>query len=329
MQKINCGARGEFSFALKKAGKDELIFEKPSKNLILDYFLSAVNSKAYTNSVINSMTWGDIGHFTRVGTGSTPPTPSDISLVNPVLLSQAGTLHSSGHTYDEENNTITSRKVCRTEYAAATQAYNLSEVGVYTSSSPTISPSSPIVSRALITDNQGNPTTITLDVGDILVVFYTLEVTSPAIIERTINIKGQDVLWKSVRHRALNNPYWPWSTSVIYNLKSATANIGINVPRVPFEIFPVGGSASTFPPNSTSIGWFDQNNAVADITPLNPDSSGIRTRQRVNLSWLNGDPIYGFYMAQDGAWCHSFDVGITKTDQEVIEVETFLKLSRI
>ena len=160
----------------------------PFKNLLLDNFFKTVSPLG------NGDTISAEPAYCKVGTGSTPPSPVDT-----YLASQVARIGRSGQSYTYSNSIATGywRQVATPfTFPVGSVVGNISEIGVSNYED------SLLLSRSLIKDGLGNPTTITLTATDQLKVKYTLRRTQP-----TTTTSGVLTL---VRDGVSENHPWVW-----------------------------------------------------------------------------------------------------------------------
>lgn len=166
-------ARGEFHLIVTRANGD--VEEATFPNMLLD------NAFASSNPILA---------YCTVGSGTTPPAGTDTQ-----LESRLGSNLSAGGTSEELSATFvgsiaTVARKTTMVFSAGGVIGNVSELAIY--SSPSIAAGN-IVVRALVTDVNGDPTTITLDAGDQLTVEHTLYVDIETRPTPTVmNINGTD-----------------------------------------------------------------------------------------------------------------------------------------
>lgn len=173
---INCGMRGLFKFEATDSitGK---------KRIVADWFPNLITNAGLDGFGTVNLGSSYLQQFCKVGTGTTTPAVTDTSLQNQIAststtLSQSTSINSSSP-YNT-NNTIVKR------FATGVAAGNLTEVGMGNSSTGGI-----LWSRALILDNLGNPTTITILSTEILDVTYQLQLFPPLTdIPYTVSISA-------------------------------------------------------------------------------------------------------------------------------------------
>lgn len=169
--KIEGKARGEFKLIVTRGdgSKEELKFP----NMLLD------NSFASVSAVFS---------YCTAGSGTTPPAGTDTQLVSRLgsNLSSSGSSQELSTTFVGSIATV-ARKTTMV-FAAGGVIGNVSELAIYANN--TISAAS-IRARALVTDVNGDPTTITLEASDQLTVEHTIYVDIETRPTPTVmNIKG-------------------------------------------------------------------------------------------------------------------------------------------
>lgn len=164
----------------------------PFKNLLLDNFFKTISPLG------NGSTITPEPQNCKVGTGSTPPSPVDTQLVSQVASIGKG---GSSYTYSSSIATGYWRQLATTfTFPIGSVVGNISEIGVSNYAD------SLLLSRSLIKDGLGNPTTITLTATDQLKVTYTLRRTQP-----TTTTSGVLTL---VRDGVSENHPWVWYPGV-------------------------------------------------------------------------------------------------------------------
>lgn len=183
MIKLGAGVGGIFRFYVAKADAmgnpaagtvQEIAGESP--NLVTDIGLDRMASNT--------------GYLARcfVGSGSKPPEPSDTSVQSLVASASVDNDNTSnGRTSTEPYYTWVRNSYV---FPVGSAAGNLSEVCVGWS------PSSGVFSRALILDEQGAPTSITILPDEILIITYEFRMYPPTEdFSGTVNIGGEDYNW--------------------------------------------------------------------------------------------------------------------------------------
>lgn len=154
--KIELGIKGRYRLMTKKQGEitqDTGWFS----NLITDNGMD----------LLATNTWFK---YLSVGAGSTTPAYTDTALVNRITTS--GALSSPGSQLDTTNNYV--GFALTATFATGSAAGTVAEVGIGSASNGTS-----LFSRALIVDDLGNPTTITVLSDEDLVVVYELWIKQP------------------------------------------------------------------------------------------------------------------------------------------------------
>lgn len=170
MNHIDLTQRVSAQYTFKKVNKitgEEVDIPGVSPNLLTDEFFRRVLTQGTSGNWMSSIV---------VGTGTNTPLPTDTNLGAFV----AASVTNIGSSVREVNSTIFPRYVkngfTRRFDGTAIANQPLSEVGVALTSGPTTNagPSTVLASRALIVDQYGNPTTITVLADEFLDITYTL-----------------------------------------------------------------------------------------------------------------------------------------------------------
>lgn len=325
--KTEVGVKGEVLLC-KKVGNEDVPALPKFKNLILDAFINAVYANALGTTMGRTYTQSGgvgIGAAFRVGSGSTAPDVSDVALVTPLLFSANCTVNSSSCSYDLGTDTYTMVKEVRCEFSPATLEYNLSELAVYTNTNGNNNPTSPILSRTLIKDGLGNPTTLTLAVDEILVIYYTFICIIPRTVTATKIIDGVStditMSFNKIGEFSYNNfPFRRFEGP----LGATSANIGY---RASDFTMPATYSYPSF------SGWVQNNGAINSFTPLGV-GVGLKQRSRINLNYANSPTVYGIHFKENtgtdnNGWFFKFNPPFEKTDQFVIDLESIMTITRL
>src|SRR5690606_31190037 len=157
-----------------------------------------------------------------VGIGTTPPSPADVTLENPVAVSTT-TLPGAGQIFASPYFARVSRT---REFAmGAINNQNLTEVGIGPSGGGT---PVPVTCRDLIRDDQGNPTTFPVASDEILRVTHILQVNIPGAdsdIEDEVTITGSGTHDITIRAMNANN-----ANAWLAGLSPLVLNTGENPP---------------------------------------------------------------------------------------------------
>lgn len=174
-------------------------------NLVLNNYFSEPSSRYYFKRL-----------YLCFGTGSTTPAVTDKTLVD-MVPGVIGTNTSLNFPqvikgYDSTTKIFTHTIEITFEGGKGDIQGNISELGLSYNSSVG---NTGFITRALVKDEQGNPTTISLGENDILTVNYTIgytvDLTSSLLETKTINIKGQDT---TVSYHAIGYDSGKSSTSL-------------------------------------------------------------------------------------------------------------------
>ena len=150
---------GEYKIVIKRNGEE--IETGWFKNLILNQGLDQLGSD---NAVLAG--------YARVGTGTTAPDITNTTLEAQVAVSESGpTNYTSVNSGSPNYTTLLTYQYTFTQ---GTVVGNISEVGVGWAQT-----GATLFSRALIVDNVGTPTTITLTSIDQLIIYYRLNASQP------------------------------------------------------------------------------------------------------------------------------------------------------
>lgn len=162
-QVLPCSGVGGY-FTIQKFKHGQLIQQVgPFKNMVVNNGLNRLGSIQVSN-VYNAV---------HVGTGTTPPSPTDTSLANYVAGQNMGTgTFSYG---GEEDGYFASRNTTAT-FAVGAVVGNITEVGIAGTSA-----NSNLFARSLIMDSDGNPIAITVLADEQLVVHYQLRHYPPLV----------------------------------------------------------------------------------------------------------------------------------------------------
>ena len=305
-------------------GKDVPVSEAPFNNLLLNVFIDALNSGAFT-PVSFSATNAGIGSGTRVGTGTAAPSETDTALQNPVLVSDGGLADVvSGITYDSGTDEYVVTRTARTQYAPAATSYNLSEVGIYSSTNATPTAGYPMISRSLIKDAQGQPTTFTLEENEVLVIYYTFTCRFKRTITASVTIKSAPVDLEFVLHfsstaQIQNFPFTKGYCFGAFGTHLMARSTSFTMP-------------AAFTTLSTS-GWTGYNNVVTPKTPQSA-SVGFKQRDQVGLTAAVMNPLIGLSFSTQSSNHNrtcllKLTPGIDKTSLDVINFETLNVFSRL
>lgn len=321
---VKAGISGYYTFFKKLPNGDlvPLLDGAKSENLIVDQWLDAfksfVNSTAFpSNQVLSSANYSyGIMRRVAVGTGSTAPTVNDTDLVSTLASKTENNDTAVNNTYSYDSNTDTFEFVHSKSFPFPLGAVvgNISEVAVF-SNTTVAGVYNTLVSRALIVDDLGNPTTITLTAEDQLVVVYTMVLQVPRTISFNFSYNAVDYILEG-KLSTIN----PGAGTGFSRLLSSSIFLN-NVHSRPTDVsYPSATSAGL---NNNSLGWTLLNGAAAPsyVTPLNP-SPVRKTRIRFPLASSNyTEGIKCFVIGLSSGWMFKFTPAFPKTANEILEIE--------
>ncbi|WNO60447.1 hypothetical protein [Rheinheimera sp. MMS21-TC3] len=304
--------KGEFQFFNKRNGElIPLLDGAVSRNLIVDQFFECLGSgvNGGSNSYISfspstASLQSSANRWFIVGTGTTPPQPTDTGLEN--QLASTGTVidHTHSYSYDEQTDALIFTTVSTRSFSLGGVVGNISEVGVeFYGLTPWDSRS--LQSRALIKDSQGDPTTISLGEDDQLVVVYTLTRVCNRSFTGTVNDIGYE--GKLVGYTSAGNNIGQGTLNAI----SPTTNSRVTDQDWAFPAF----NGNTFP-NTTSV-------SLSTVSVQNSNTKHSRVRLRLPLAVGNYvEGLKGAYFGNLNLQL-KFDQPIMKTNQDILDIEFF------
>lgn len=199
---LKTSVRGEFTIQIKTAG-GIVRYEETFKNLVTNLGL---------DTLMNGNNFFDYVH---VGSGTTPPSPSDVSLASFVArVNNDGTV-SQGNTGSpnyEHFQTYTY------QFAQGAAAGNLTEVGVGDYATNTLH------TRALFLDGNGNPTTITVLSDEYLTITYTIYL-HPNLSDVTGTVGGYSFIIRPCRVGTTNSPPSGWLAIPVYIISQSGTSL--------------------------------------------------------------------------------------------------------
>lgn len=322
---VNVGLQGIVTVC-KKINNIDVPQLPQFNNLIVDSFIDSIYAGNGDNFSALSGIWGT-GSSARAGTGTTPPQPSDTALVAPVLVSlgSGATTVSSGTTYNPDTDLYTITSIRRIEFAPVASNTTITELAFYTQPSAAANTSYPMVSRTLIKDGLGNPSSITLLAGEILVLFYqfVVQIKRNLVVNRVV--KGVPTEIHFLNHLGDQISMFPFS----YGASRGTLTLSSsNATSAGFT-----QNDFTFPAPFTTMptsGW-TINLANPPLTPPVNIAVGLKARWRFPLSLYNGN-IRGFINQSfnpQNATIIKFNPAVPKNNQEIIDVELLTTYTRL
>lgn len=182
----NIGIAGEVRCVVTKADGKIKVDTGYQKNLILDTFLEYLGSGS-----TNQSQGFELYSSCAIGSGNSVPSPKQTALDSfeyVVNFENDSKKIKKNYDYREDNNgyyTVSQE----TQYVFKIgKSVNISEVGLVSNKDASIS-SYNLITRTLIKDSLGSPTTISLSSGEILTVFYKLyKAVSLADVTHKINL---------------------------------------------------------------------------------------------------------------------------------------------
>ena len=158
----NIGMAGEFRCVVKRADGSVKTDTGYQKNLILNQGLNFFGGGNGTEMMA----------YCVIGSGNSQPSYTQTKL-DAAITGVSGTTYSTKHDYNAttDGNLYKTNKVCKYSFSGLNNV-NVSEVGLastYSNATTYL-----LCTRALIKDNQGNPTTITVLSGETLEIYYKL-----------------------------------------------------------------------------------------------------------------------------------------------------------
>jgi hypothetical protein len=322
---INAGISGYYTFHKKLPNGDlmPLLDGAKSKNLIVDQWLNAyksfVNSQVSPSNTVSASSAGIYSIMTRVavGTGSTAPTVNDTGLVSTLASKTENndTTVSNTYSYDSDTDTFEFVHSKSFPFPLGGVVGNISEVAVF-SNSTTSTTYNTLVSRALIVDSLGDPSTITLTAEDQLVVTYTMVLQVPRTISFNFSYNAVDYVLEG--KLSTTNP--DTGTGFSRLLASSAASVIAKLSRSTDVSYP---SATANGLNNNTGGWTSLTGAagISLVTPLNP-SSVRKTRIRFPLASSNyTEGIKCFALSNTSGWMFKFTPAFPKTANEILEIE--------
>lgn len=203
MIKFHNTARGEYMLSVLRGG-EEILRTPWRPNIITN---AGLDSLAQTGS---NATWGGLA----VGTGTDPVEPTDVALASQ-LAHVGGSFSYLGVV---SGNTCTHTAVFTFPLGAVVG--NISELGIKTYNS------TPTFTRALVTDTNGSPTSVTVTAADQLVVTYRIVFTVD----------------QSIQTATVVDP----NSSISYTIQCGMEAMAPN-----FDLYGISGSSLGTPYNST------------------------------------------------------------------------------
>lgn len=190
----NLGVKGEYRIQLKNADGIETYDSGFRPNMVLDNFFQC--------TLVNDAYLPANGNVTlRVGTGSTPPQPTNTSLQNLLASTTSTSATTTAFTVDGLNWKFEDTTTFRFTLGSVVGA--LSELGICMDGVANAGATT-VHTRALITDINGNPTTVTVTNQDQLLITYKLAIVGTDTDgSGTVTLDGQTYNWTTRRASGL------------------------------------------------------------------------------------------------------------------------------
>lgn len=247
---IRCSGRYTFKITNKKTGAEKTLPAKADNLLLISFFRESLSNRNQDQGYMSSIV---------VGSGTTPPAVTDTSLE---LFVAGSAAQQGGVIPNVVNATVFPRYVTRAIKkrfnGAALGGAPLTEVGVALTTDVGVVPnaSTPLASRALIRDAEGNPTSITVLADEYLDVTYEMTVYALDGVTGTlsINIDGTvEEFGYEIRPIAMNN-LTAWQQAILWSNRATL-------------------SAKSFPSASSTS---SQATAASDIDTFEDPASAIQ-----------------------------------------------------
>lgn len=263
------------NFDIKLGGEVKLVITKPDgakfetdwfDNIILNQGLDRIGSGA--NTVIA---------FAQVGTGTSTPVATQVALDAPVAGSASQTSPNGGLT-NSGSPTYSTNFIWFFAFAQGAVVGNITEIGIGWAAT-----GANLFSRALILDNGGNPTSITLVAIDQLTVYYRLRVLPPLTdTTGTVTIDGTPYNYtgRVANAGSFTNNVWTFWANQIARPGSLTWPNTVDA-----------NSASTYGPGSV-LG------AITGSPTLASGTSGTVTAGTYTPGTFTRDDIWNWTIAQ-------------------------------
>lgn len=264
------------------------------RQVLLDWFPNLI-----TNNGLNLMVGSAKFNKCFVGSGSGTPQVSDTQLES--LIAESDSAGSIDSGIDTNNKFTYMRRTFTFDAGSATG--NLSEIGVGASSTD-------LFSRALILDDHGNPTTITVLSDEILVVTYECRVNQP-LGDYNLSVDGYSVV---LRAQSIGDTdAWAGPHRPIYmDTEVSTADPG----RASAWTGPIGDVYST--PSGTRYG-----RSSVSTDSYNDNSYTLTGEILFDISDANDTlTAFSWSWAAMGGWQMSVDPPIVKTSSDELRIKT-------
>lgn len=315
--KISVGIDGRYKLVAHKADGSSRVVADWFSNLVLDSGLERLG------------TGGAIGRCV-VGSDSTPPAVDQSALF--ALVASTTTLQSFLRGTAPDNSYVFYRKTFR--FGMGVAAGNLSEVGVGWADTS-------LFSRALIRDDLGDPTTITILSDEVLDVIYEARMY-PNLADQSfvLNIAGVDYTF-TLRPVAITgtegasaSAYHYWHLNFADFLDSGYT--AFNVSNFPKAMLGFGNGAALAGVTATSLtgpeiaeAWLTSSGSYSEFrTPYAPGSHERELRHTFDLNGGNV-PFGGFmFLTRMGAYQCVVSPNIPKDNTKILKIDFTVSWAR-
>ena len=189
------GIGGRFRLMKKDASTGKVTHDSEFNNVILSQFLNQLNNQNLVASFGNSDTRFSMS-FCAVGDGTTAPDGNQTGLENELAITNANfgnpEFRTSSYTYDTTtpgSEFLDHSITIRYTFDVGAVVGTIAEIGIRNGSLA----GNLFMSRALIEDQAGNPTTITVLATEQLIVDYTLRSRIPLQFSQSVQFRAGEI----------------------------------------------------------------------------------------------------------------------------------------
>jgi hypothetical protein len=341
------GVSGHYKLAVRNPD-GTLIRELEFDNLITNNGLDRIFAGRNTGGAYSEGYLAGPSIYCQVGTGTAAPAYTDTALTS--YFAQMGTLYSTTSGVQSSAPYYGYQTVTYRFPAGTFNNTVITEVGI---SIPKVS-AQVLFSHALITDNSGTPTPITLSSSDILDISYTIKLvvpTSDTTFSTTISGTSYSVTCRPIGVTTNSIPYQPGNAGwAIMGLESQLCGINIASPSTLSSYGnppqpPLAGTRTTdaFVTLSNDAALVDQTSTYswganpAFVSCTVTRSAYTNGNYYVDFSYLWGAGVANsgdlrtlkVAYVNGGAWQYLFDQVIPKTSSQQLVLNTRVSLARL